>query len=537
MSGNHNHEKVGKTVDFTIVEVFNRSITIELQTKTAYRAPESYTFLLNGVPVCEEDKNVISIYNLSPDTRYEVGLQCKGETIYHTVRTEKESACLNVRQFGAMADGQTDDTAKLQAAILSCPPKGTVRIPCGIYRTSSLFLKSNITLWIEKGAVLLGETNREYYPVLPGMTPTQTTVEEYNLGTWEGNPLDMFASLLTGIEIENVNIIGEGTLDANAQNGDWWHEVRTRRIAWRPRMLSLVRCSNIRVQGITLQNSYAWTVHPYYSKNISFYDLQIQNNDTSPNTDGIDPESCINVTILGVKISVGDDCVALKSGKYYMACKHWQPTRHVVVRNCLMERGHGGVVIGSEVAGGVEDIHVSQCIFKSTDRGLRVKTRRGRGQRSILRDIVFENVKMVDVCMPFTVNMFYFCDPDGHAPNVQNQAHQPVDHSTPRVENIVARDIVCTGAGVCGVCIYGLPEQPVDSFTLERVQIFFAPEAVAQVPLMMDDFPQMKQCGIFVKNLKNLLLREVTVTGSNDSNPIVVDVKNEIQKEVSYVTY
>ena len=151
----------------------------------------------------------------------------------------------------------------------------------------------------------------------------------------------------------------------------------------------------------------------FRSKHLKFIDVKILNPANSHNTDGLDPESCQDVLVLGTYISVGDDCIAIKSGKIYMAQKEKTPTEDMTVRQCCMRDGHGAVTVGSEIAAGVKDVHIRDCMFMNTDRGLRVKTRRGRGKLSVLDDISFENIDMDNVMTPFVVNSFYFCDPDG----------------------------------------------------------------------------------------------------------------------------
>ena len=131
-------------------------------------------------------------------------------------------------------------------------------------------------------------------------------------------------------------------------------------------------------------NSPAWTIHPYFSKNVRFLDLYIKNHKYSHNTDGCDPESCDGVDIIGVRFSVGDDCIAIKAGKIYMGMKYQTPCKNLTIRNCYMKDGHGGVVLGSEMSGGIKDLTVERCIFEGTDRGLRIKTRRGRGKYAII---------------------------------------------------------------------------------------------------------------------------------------------------------
>lgn len=283
------------------------------------------------------------------------------------------------------------------------------------------------------------------------------------------------------------------------------------------------------MQNITIQNSPCWTVHPYYCENLSFLNLYIYNPSDSPNTDGLDPESCKDVLVLGTTISVGDDCMAIKSGKYYMSMMHHKPTENVVIRNCKFERGHGSVTVGSEVAGGVTNVRVSRCIFDGTDRGLRIKTRRGRGQRSVLDDILFENIDMNGVHMPFTVNMFYFCDPDGHSDYVQNQNPAPVDEMTPCIGSITGKNINCEGASACILCAFGLPERPIGKLCFENIKAKFLPEGerVPERPVMMDNFDEMSGRSIFARNVKELILKNVEIEGSADKEPELIDVQEK----------
>ena len=330
---------------FTITAVFNRSVTLELENEAIFRNPEEVRVLLDGTEVLRTDRNVISLFHLEPDQEYEVTVEAQGSSETVLFHTLKESACLNVKTFGAVGDGVHEVTGALQAAISCCPAQGTVYVPKGTYLTRPLFLKSDLTLYLEQGAVLLGVADRNAYPILPGMIRTEEG--EVNFGTWEGNPLDSFASLITMMNCHNVNLIGEGALNGNADQSDWW-AYPTRKIgAWRPNTLFIAYSENINVQGITVENSPSWTVHPYYSDHLSFLNLTIQNPYHSPNTDGFDTESCSDVLLLGTVISVGDDCVAIKSGKYYMGVCHTQPSSHITIRNCRLERGHGSVTVGS----------------------------------------------------------------------------------------------------------------------------------------------------------------------------------------------
>ena len=156
-----------------------------------------------------------SVQGLLPDTTYDLTVADATSETTKTFTTEHESVLLNVRDFGARGDGKSEDTGFLQAAILSCPEDGTVLVPEGTYLTRPIFLKSHMSLWLEKGAVLLGDPDRRHYPILPGLTKATDGEDEYNLTSWEGNPETSFASLITAIGQEDFDIFGEGTLDGN----------------------------------------------------------------------------------------------------------------------------------------------------------------------------------------------------------------------------------------------------------------------------------------------------------------------------------
>ena len=523
-------------MDFSILDIQPTQITIEAQNTSAYLSPGKLCVFINGERAGEYEKNVITIDGLKPGTEYELTLECAGEAgttaKSMSFATKKETLRLNVRRFGAKGDGETNDTASLQAAIMAAPAGGTVYFDEGCYLTGPLFLKSNIRIHLGEGATILGVADRSAYPVLPGLVRSDEYFDgdheekEYDFGTWEGNPLDCHASLITGIDLQNVAIYGKGTIDGNAGASDWWVDPKKKRTAWRPHVVFLERCSRVTLQGIRICNSPCWTVLPYYCEDIDLLELTIRNPDDSPNTDGIDPESSTGVNIIGTDISVGDDCIAIKSGKYYMAENHFKRTGNVTVRNCLLNHGHGSVTIGSECSGGVRRVLVEKCIFRETDRGLRIKTRRGRGKKSAIADIVFEHIVMDHVRMPFTVNMYYYCDPDGHSDYCQSKEALPADDMTPVIESITARDITCTGVDVSLLAVWGLPESPVGRVTLEGIKASFLPpgERTPGIPLMMDDLEPMSGKGIFVRNVRELILKNLVIDGCDDRTPDLENV-------------
>jgi len=493
-----------------------RSITIELNNNDIYTTTNYNVYLNDELVIENNNKNVFSLFNLEQDTNYIIKVEQGKKTEEIKVLTLKESVTLNVKRIGAKGDGKTLDTNAIQAAILSCPDNGRVYFPDGNYYTGPLFLRSNITIELAKNAKLIGDIDRNHYPILPGITFTSDEKDEYNLGSWEGNPLDCFASIITGINVENVNIIGEGVIDGNANNADWWVDVRNKRIAWRPRGVFLNHCKNIVLQGVTVTNTPSWNLHPYFSEDLKFLDLKLINPKNSPNTDGCDPESCKNVDIIGVNFSVGDDCIAIKSGKIYMGRKYKKPSEFFNIRNCSMNFGHGAIVLGSEMSGGIKNITVSKCLFNQTDRGLRIKTRRGRGKDAIIDGIVFENIQMDDVLTPLVINMFYFCDPDGHTEYVYSKEKLPVDERTPYLGEFVFKDIDCKNVNVAAGTFYGLPEQPIKSINIENVNFHYSTNPKEGVPAMMDGLDPMKGKGLIFSYVDKVAIKNVTFDGLKD---------------------
>lgn len=507
-----------------------RCAVLEMADGSIYESEQEREIFINGKFYKKTRKVIDSVYGLKPDTEY--GIQVKAGEDYAQVRvkTDYEFVTLNVRDFGAKGDGVSDDTPFIQAAIMSCPKDGRVLIPEGIYSITSLFLKSDLRMELGEGAVLSADTDRRRFPVLPGLIESYDEREEYNLGTWEGNPLDCFASVITGINVENVEIYGQGIMDGNAGEDNWWHDPKTRRGAFRPRMIFLNSCGHVTVQGIQVQNSPSWNIHPYFSHDLRFLDLTVKNPKNSPNTDGLDPESCKDVEIAGVYFSVGDDCIAVKSGKIYMGSKYKVPSERLLIRQCCMRDGHGSVTLGSEMAGGIRNLTVRDCLFLHTDRGLRIKTRRGRGKDAIIDQILFENICMDHVMTPFVVNSFYYCDPDGFSPYVSSKESLPVDDGTPDIRSLKFRHIKAENCHVAGAYFYGLPEKKIQRVEMEDVRVSYAQEAKADIPAMLEGAEPVSRMGIFAANIDTLALKNVMVEGQEGEKIITQHIEHLIQK-------
>lgn len=513
---NHSSVRMEDTMKFDVIYRTSTSFVVEIKENGYFSSEQEHEIYVNGNLAEKSDRNVATVFGLEPSTTYDVRIKCGAEESEEfKVTTEEEFVTLNVRDFGAKGDGETDDTRFIQCAINACPKGGRVYIPAGVYKIYPLFLKSDLVLDIGKDATLSAFTDRTKFPILPGKIECVDKEKEYLLGTWEGDPLDMFAGIITGINVENVVITGQGTIDGCASRENWWDNPKVKRIAWRPRMIFLNKCKNVVLHGITVTNSPSWNIHPYFSKDLKFIGISVLGPKDSPNTDGLDPESCKNVDIIGVYFSVGDDCIAIKSGKIYMGAKYKTPSENLTIRQCCMRDGHGSITIGSEMAGGVKNLNVENCLFLHTDRGLRIKTRRGRGKDAIVTGIRFENIIMDHVMTPVVMNSFYFCDVDGHSDYVQSKEFHPVDERTPYLGDFLFRNLKATNCHAAASYLYGLPEQKIHHVVFENASFSFAENPTAGVPAMMDGVDKQTNTGIFAKNIETLELRNVTVSGQN----------------------
>ena len=372
----------------------------------------------------------------------------------------------DVREFGARGDGKTMDTKAIQAAVDACGRVGGGRVvvPAGKYLSGPIMLKSNMEFEVMAGGTLVGSANFEDYSTMQGR--------------WEGLERTIFASLLTGEGLENTSITGRGVLDG--QGGLWWDAHRKtmemRRamglverepenpagapLRWpRPRMIYLSKCKNVLVRGLTIINSPSWNIHPVLCENVRIDGVSIINPSDSPNTDGIDPDSCKNVRISNCYITTGDDCIIIKSGYKHIPGKPYAPSENIVVTNCIFGAGHCGAGVGSETAGGVRNVAVSNCICDGTNSGLRFKTARSRG--AVVEDIRATNIVMRGIRdAAVFVGMFYDNGDKTHA--------LPINEFTPTFRNFHFSDIVVHGAK-SAISVEGLLENPVQSLSVRNM--------------------------------------------------------------------
>lgn len=417
----------------------------------------------------------------------------------------------NVTEYGVVGDGVTNNTKAIAKVIELAEQQGggIIYFPAGEYVTGTIELKSNMTLYLDNGAVILGSDRPEDYPMI-----TKDILKGYNR---EGH-----SGLIKAFKCENVAIEGYGVVDGRGQN--WWSNPKNQH---RPRAIQPILCNNVKIKGITIKNSAMWTVHPICCSNVTIDDISIKNPWNSPNTDGINPESCQNVHISNCTIDVGDDCLTLKSGTEDDELQKQYPCENIVVTNCTMLNGHGGVVLGSEMSGGVRNVTISNCVFSGTDRGIRIKTRRKRG--GSMEDVIISNILMDNVLCPFVINGYYQCG--GTDPNdmsLFNLDKNPVSDDTPIIRNINISNIRAKNVTASAAYIYGIPEMPVEGLTLSNysVEMIDTEGELKDKPIMAYHAPHTKGEGIFCANIKDSVFNNISVKVVNGCGIELVNAEN-----------
>jgi polygalacturonase len=415
----------------------------------------------------------------------------------------------NVLTYGAKNDSSKISTRAIANAIAAASKKGggTVYFPAGKYLTGPIHLKSNITIFIDAGAELHFSDNfDDYLPMVQSR--------------YEGVDVKSFSPLFYAYKAENISIVGRGLINGHGKK--WWdfvegYKKEQPRSKWqymfdslnknillpddpaqmkrgflRPPFIQPMYCKNVLIEGITIINSPFWTVNPEFCENVTVNAVTI-NNPHSPNTDGINPESCKYVHISNCHISVGDDCITIKSGKDIPGRTKAMPAENYTITNCTMLSGHGGVVIGSEMSGGVKKITISNCVFDGTDRGIRIKTARGRG--GVVEDIRVDNIIMKNIKQQAIVlDMQY----------AKTQL-EPVSERTPQFKNIHFSNI--TAQTNQAIYINGLAEMPVEDITFSDIQF----EA---------------KTGASIKEARNIEFHNVRITTEQGSSLIAENVSN-----------
>ncbi|WKL49185.1 glycoside hydrolase family 28 protein [Flavobacterium pectinovorum] len=417
---------------------------------------------------------------------------------------------VNIKDFGAVNGGYTLNTKAFADAIEAVSKKGggKVVIPPGIWLTGPIILKSNIELHAETGALIKFSTDKSLYPII------ETSFE--GLNTWR------CISPIYGKNLENVAFTGNGVWDGS---GEVWRQVKKSKLtesqwkkviasggvlnekkeSWypsetfmkasigadqnvrldlktkeefeaihdflRPVMVSIQNSKRVLFDGPVFQNSPAWNIHPLMVEDLIVRNVTVRNPWYSQNGDGLDVESCKNVLIENSSFDVGDDAICIKSGKDKDGRDRGVPCENIIVRNNIVYHGHGGVTVGSEMSGGVKNLHVSNCTFMGTDVGLRFKSTRGRG--GIVENIYISDVFMTDIpSQAISFDLYYggksIAETLAEGGNKINTKAIPVNEETPQFKNISIKNSTISGA-YQAVFLQGLPEMNLENIEISNL--------------------------------------------------------------------
>ncbi|HJC24397.1 MAG TPA: glycoside hydrolase family 28 protein [Candidatus Eisenbergiella merdavium] len=358
--------------------------------------------------------------------------------------------------------------SSIQEAVDRCAGLGggTVRVPAGRWESGAVHLRSNIRLHLEKGAVVSFSSRPEDY-----LPPVFTR--------WEGMECYNYSPLIYAEGCENVAVTGEGTLLGNGSA--WWHWKKlqqaaadrlcgseadgipvqnrvygTEEAALRPSFLQFIHCRGVLLDGVTVLDGPQWTLHPVYCENVIVRNVHVHTE--GPNTDGLNPDSCRNVLIEDCDFYTGDDCIALNSGMNEDGWRVNRPCENILIRRCRMTGGHGGLVIGSAVSGGVRNVYAHDCEISDTMQGIRLKSMRGRG--GYVEHVLFEDIRVDGItneCV--TISMFYPFS------TVVPRSKAPSDF-----RDITIRRVSGTGLKT-GIELRGLPEKKLSGVRLQDIRL------------------------------------------------------------------
>jgi polygalacturonase len=404
-----------------------------------------------------------------------------------TPAASASSKVFNVREFGAKGDGKTLDTAPIQKALDECGKAGggTVQFPPGTYLSKPITLRTRTAVQIDDGAVIKATDDRADFEIA-------------------GKP-NTFVPFIGGKDLQDVTITGQGVIDGSGAK--WWgpaEEARRKKPGYtlpRPNLIVLTGCRNLRVENITIKNSPKFHLVPTDCDGVVISNVTITAPEHAANTDAIDPTLCRNMLITKCRIDVGDDNVAIKSGRKVEGREFG--CENITVTDCTFLHGHG-MSIGSETSGGVRNVQVRNCTFEGTENGIRIKSQRGKG--GVVENVSYSDITMKDVDPAITLTCYYMYNSAGDA--VQRSAPekdtaQAVSEKTPVFRNIQIKNLQATtkrGAGT----ILGLPESPIANVVLENVQISAATK------------------GLEIKNAKGVQFKNVQLT-NKEGSPLLTE--------------
>ncbi len=375
---------------------------------------------------------------------------------------------------GGVADGQTDCLPALLRAIDTCSRAGGGRVvlsPGKWLSRGPVRLKSNVNLHLERGATLLfSPTPSDYLPVV--------------LTRYEGTEVMNFSPPIYAFEQENIAVTGEGTIDGQASDDHWWNwksssaadvarlgEMADQGVApservfgdgheLRPSFIQFYRCRNVLIEGVRVVRSPMWEIHPVLCENVTVRGVRIDTH--GPNNDGCNPECCRYVLIEDCYFDTGDDCIAIKSGRNADGRRIDVPSQDIIVRNCVMKDGHGGVVLGSEMSGGIRNVFVEKCKMDSPnlERAIRLKSNSMRG--GFLENLFVRDVSVGQVSDAVLRIDLRYWDPESGA-------------FPPKVKNILLERVVSQKSGM-PMYLVGLPDSLIENIQIRDCEFRNAAE-------------------------------------------------------------
>lgn len=309
-----------------------------------------------------------------------------------------------ITDFGAKGDSISLNTKAIQNCINQCSSNGggTVVVPKGVFSSGAIFLKKGVNLLVEKNGKLKGSTASVDYPFIATR--------------WEGVEKKWIAALVNAIDLQNIKISGEGTIDGSGvswtqrglelvkQQSDEAPLISPTALLPRPRLMSIQNCKDIKIEGLRLNNQASWGLFVLYSTNVNIANLKITADHSIPSSDGIDIDSSNKIHVMNTFIDVNDDCISIKSGRDEDGWRVNRPAEEILIEKCHFGYGHGGVAIGSEMSGGIRNVEIRDCLVDSQNWApIRFKTQPSRG--GVVENITYRNIKLDNTRKAFEFDM------------------------------------------------------------------------------------------------------------------------------------
>ena len=419
----------------------------------------------------------------------------------------------SIVDYGAKSGGLINNSEAFKKAIETCTKNGggKVIVPAGKFLTGPIHLDNNVNLHLEEGAEILFSTKSSDYPLVKT--------------SFEGTECMNHSPLVYAYNKKNIAVTGKGILNGQANNENWWYWCGAKQYGWaegkgnqndaknrvrliesgeqnvpveeriygegsylRPSFVEFFECTDALIKDVKIINAPFWVIHPMKSTNVTVDGVTVESH--GPNNDGCDPEYSKNVIIKNCTFNTGDDCIAIKAGKDGDGRRVAMKSENIIVRDCKMLDGHGGVVMGSEMTGGIKNVFVENCEMDSPnlDRAIRIKSNSRRG--GIVENVFVRNIEVGQVKEAvLRINMFY------------NVYGNQTGNFIPQVKNVILENVKVKNGGEYGILAKGYKELPIENVTFKNVTIDKVGEAFS------------------IENVRNLQLINTYINGKKVESP------------------